>query len=57
MRDDKFGKEGLTFDDVLLIPRNSEVFGKEIDVSTRISKQIKLNINLSSVTSFEIANY
>ncbi len=44
MRDDKFGKEGLTFDDVLLIPRNSEVFGKEIDVSTRISKQIKLNI-------------
>ncbi|WNR44600.1 IMP dehydrogenase [Paenibacillus roseipurpureus] len=44
MRDDKFGKEGLTFDDVLLVPRKSEVFGKEIDVSTVLAPGVKLNI-------------
>ncbi|KRE73674.1 IMP dehydrogenase [Paenibacillus sp. Soil750] len=44
MREDKFGKEGLTFDDVLLVPRRSEVFGKEIDVSTQLAPGVKLNI-------------
>ncbi|MGG1519844.1 IMP dehydrogenase [Paenibacillus oryzisoli] len=44
MREDKFGKEGLTFDDVLLVPRKSEVFGKEIDVSTVLAANVKLNI-------------
>jgi len=44
VREDKFGKEGLTFDDVLLVPRKSEVFGKEIDVSTVLSTHVKLNI-------------
>jgi IMP dehydrogenase len=42
--EDKFGKEGLTFDDVLLVPRKSDVFGKEIDVSTRLSPNVKLII-------------
>lgn len=40
----KFAKEGLTFDDVLLVPRKSEVFGKEIDISTELSPNVKLNI-------------
>lgn len=44
MREDKFGKEGLTFDDVLLVPRKSDVFGKEIDISTALGSKIKLNI-------------
>ncbi|MCY9660406.1 IMP dehydrogenase [Paenibacillus chondroitinus] len=44
MREDKFGKEGLTFDDVLLVPRKSEVFGKEIDVSTVLAPHVKLTI-------------
>ncbi|MHA0858261.1 IMP dehydrogenase [Paenibacillus sp. CMAA1364] len=48
MREDKFGKEGLTFDDVLLVPRKSEVLPKEVDVSTRLSKHVKLNIPLIS---------
>ncbi|MFK7694835.1 IMP dehydrogenase [Paenibacillus sp. HJGM_3] len=49
MWETKFAKEGLTFDDVLLIPRKSEVFGqKEISVSTQLSKKIKLNIPLIS---------
>ena len=45
----KFAKEGLTFDDVLLIPRKSDVFGpKEIDVTTRLAETLKLNIPLLS---------
>lgn len=40
----KFAKEGLTFDDVLLVPRKSEVFGKEIDISSELSLNVKLNI-------------
>jgi IMP dehydrogenase len=40
----KFAKEGLTFDDVLLVPRKSEVFGKEIDISTTLGPHLKLNI-------------
>lgn len=44
MWENKFGKEGLTFDDVLLIPRKSEVFGKEIDISTKLTDRIRLNI-------------
>ncbi len=43
MWETKFSKEGLTFDDVLLLPGKSEVFGKEIDISTKLGK-IKLNV-------------
>ncbi|MFR6111812.1 MAG: IMP dehydrogenase [Dialister invisus] len=38
MREDKFGKKGLTFDDVLLVPAHSEVLPKEVDVSTRLTR-------------------
>lgn len=48
MWEDKFGKEGLTFDDVLLVPRKSEVLPKQVDVSVRLSENIKLNIPLIS---------
>lgn len=48
MRKDKFQKEGLTFDDVLLIPAKSEVLPREVDVSTVLSKNIKLNAPLIS---------
>jgi len=44
----KFAKEGLTFDDVLLIPRKSEVLPREVEISTRLSGNIKLNIPLIS---------
>lgn len=46
MRNDKFGKEGLTFDDVLLIPQESDFHPKEADLSTRLTNKIKLNIPL-----------
>ncbi|MBN1464656.1 IMP dehydrogenase, partial [candidate division KSB1 bacterium] len=41
-------KQGFTFDDVLLIPCKSEVLPKEVDVHTRLSKHINLNIPIVS---------
>ena len=43
---DKFAKEGLTFDDVLLIPGESNVEPNSVDVSTHLTKTIKLNTPL-----------
>lgn len=43
---EKFAKEGLTFDDVLLIPAESNVLPKEVDLTTRLTKTIKLNTPL-----------
>lgn len=44
----KLIKEGLTFDDVLLIPQKSNVLPKDVDTKTRLTKKIKLNIPLMS---------
>ena len=41
-------KENLTFDDVLMVPQYSEVLPRDVDLSTRITKNIKLNIPLLS---------
>ncbi|MCH5163303.1 MAG: IMP dehydrogenase [Clostridiales bacterium] len=43
---EKIVKDGLTFDDVLLIPGESHVTPKDVDLSTELSKDIKLNIPL-----------
>ena len=40
--------EGITFDDVLLVPQYSEVTPNMIDLSTQLTKNIKLNIPLMS---------
>ncbi len=48
MTEDKFAKEGLTFDDVLLIPAHSEVLPRDVDVSTVLTRNIGLNIPLIS---------
>lgn len=40
--------EGLTFDDVLLVPAKSEVLPKEVDTATRLTKKLGLNIPLVS---------
>lgn len=45
---EKFAKEGLTFDDVLLVPRRSEVLPNEVNVQTSLTKNIVLNIPLMS---------
>lgn len=41
-------KEGLTFDDVLLVPAYSEILPNEVDTSTQFSRNIRLNIPLCS---------
>lgn len=45
---EKFRSEGLTFDDVLLIPSKSEVLPRDINLSTRLTNRIRLNIPLLS---------
>ncbi len=44
----KFAAEGLSFDDVLLIPAESRVLPRETDVATRLTRTISLNIPLLS---------
>ncbi len=46
--DERFQKEGLTFDDVLLVPARSDILPQEIDVRTNFTKNIRLNIPLCS---------
>lgn len=47
-KQEKFLNEGLTFDDVLLVPRYSEVIPRDIELKTRISKDIFLNTPIMS---------
>ena len=56
----KIMKEGLTFDDVLLIPQYSNVLPNNVNLQTSLTKDIKLNIPLLSasmdtVTEYELA--
>ncbi len=46
--DDKIIGEALTYDDVLLVPRYSEVLPRETDLHTRLSQKITLNIPILS---------
>ena len=45
---DRFVGEGLTYDDVLLVPAESSVLPADVDLSTRLTRKIKLNIPLIS---------
>ena len=40
--------EGITFDDVLLVPAYSEVIPNQVDLSTYLTKKIRLNIPMMS---------
>ncbi|SFB26520.1 MULTISPECIES: IMP dehydrogenase [unclassified Bacillus (in: firmicutes)] len=60
MWENKFVKEGLTFDDVLLVPAKSEVLPRDVSLSVELSKNIKLNIpiisaGMDTVTEAEMA--
>ncbi|WGN88614.1 IMP dehydrogenase [Ligilactobacillus faecis] len=46
--DTKFDKKGLTFDDVLLIPAESNILPNEVDLSVQLAKNLKLNIPIIS---------
>lgn len=45
---DRFAKEGLTFDDVLLIPGRSEVLPRDVNLSTRLTRKLRLEIPVMS---------
>src|SRR6056297_1062012 len=47
---EKFTGEGLTFDDVLLLPAKSDVLPKNVDIKTNLTKKIKLNIPIMSAS-------
>jgi len=48
MLTDKFARDGLTFDDVLLIPSKSRILPRDVDVSTHITRQIAINLPIIS---------
>ena len=57
---EKFGKQGLTFDDVLLIPAHSDVLPRDVDVRTHLTQNVTLNIpvmsaGMDTVTEAEMA--
>lgn len=60
MWESKFAKEGLTFDDVLLIPGKSEVLPRDVNLQVELSPKVKLNIpiisaGMDTVTEAEMA--
>jgi len=58
--ENKFVKEGLTFDDVLLIPAKSEILPRDVSVKTKLTEKLQLNIpiisaGMDTVTEAEMA--
>ncbi|MCO6459894.1 MAG: IMP dehydrogenase [Saprospiraceae bacterium] len=58
--EDKFGVKGLTFDDVLLVPAHSSVLPREVEIKTRLTEKITINVPIISaamdtVTEKELA--
>lgn len=48
MWEQKFAKEGLTFDDVLLMPAKSDILPRDVSVRTKLTEKIVLNVPLIS---------
>ncbi|MGL4819692.1 MAG: IMP dehydrogenase, partial [Bacilli bacterium] len=60
MWENKFAREGLTFDDVLLVPRRSNVLPKDVTLKTTLTETLKLNIpiisaGMDTVTEYQMA--
>ncbi|WP_200762468.1 IMP dehydrogenase [Nitrosophilus alvini] len=53
----KIRKRALTFEDVLLVPKHSNVLPKEVDISTRLTKNITLNMPLISAAMDTVTEY
>ncbi len=45
---DKFHKEGLSFDDVLVIPSKSDILPRDVNITTKLTRRIRLNIPIIS---------
>jgi len=53
----KIAKRALTFEDVLLVPKYSEVLPKNVDVSTKLTKNISLNAPIVSAAMDTVTEY
>lgn len=56
-KSDKFLGEAITFDDVLLVPAYSEALPRQVDVSSWLTSQIKLNIPIISAAMDTVTEY
>ena len=54
---ERFVGEGLTFDDVLLVPAESSVLPPDVDLSTNLTKNIRLNIPIMSAAMDTVTEY
>ncbi len=54
---DRFVGEGLTFDDVLLVPAESSVLPPDVDLSTNLTRNIRLNIPIMSAAMDTVTEY
>lgn len=52
-----FESEGLTFDDVLLMPAHSDVLPKDVDISVKLTDEIDLNIPIVSAAMDTVTEY
>ena len=50
-------EEALTFDDVLLIPAYSEVLPREVDISTQLTTDLRLNAPIVSAAMDTVTEY
>ena len=47
-------KQAFTFDDVLLVPQKSSVLPRDVNLKTRLTNKIELNIKKNSINSLKI---
>ena len=54
---DKFSEEAFTFDDVLLVPAYSEVLPREVDISSQLTRNIRINVPIISAAMDTVTDY
>lgn len=57
MKNDKILYQGLTFDDILLLPAKSAVLPRDVDLTTQLTKNIRLNIPFLSAAMDTVTEY
>ena len=57
MMSDKIVMEGLTFDDVLLIPARSEIIPRDVDVASKFTREIPLSVPIVSAAMDTVTEY
>src|SRR5580700_9117838 len=54
---DRFSIEGITFDDVLLLPGYSEVLPREVSIKTRLTRNLEINVPIVSSAMDTVTEY